>query len=189
MGKLADLKQLKKAYLQQMFPQAGESVPRLRFAGVAGEWESRKLGEVAELFDNLRIPVAEALREVGDTPYYGANGIQGYINGFTHNGEFVLIAEDGASDITNYPVRYVSGKIWVNNHAHVLQGMPSKTDTLFLAYMMSAVNYQPFLVGGTRAKLNGSVLKEIPISSPTLAEQTAIGKFFRTLDELIKLHS
>ena len=50
-GKLTALKELKKAYLQQMFPQAGECVPRVRFAGFHDEWEERKLGDVADVFD------------------------------------------------------------------------------------------------------------------------------------------
>jgi len=188
-GKLTALKELKRSYLRQMFPQDGEKVPRIRFDGFSGAWEKRKLGEVADMYDNLRIPVAESLRELGSTPYYGANGIQGYVKGYTHDGEFVLIAEDGASDIANYPVRYAAGQMWVNNHAHVLQGKLGETDTLCLSYIMSVVNYQPFLVGGTRAKLNGGVLKEIPVSIPALNEQKKLAAFFHTLDNLIALHS
>ena len=80
------------------------------------------MSEIADRFDNLRVPVAANLRVSGDTPYYGANGIQDYVEGYTHDGEYVLVAEDGASDLKNYPVNYVNGRIWVNNHAHVLQG-------------------------------------------------------------------
>jgi type I restriction enzyme S subunit len=83
-------------------------------------WEVKKLGEVCLILNNLRIPIKESSRIKGETPYYGANGIQGYIEGFTHNGEYVLVAEDGANDLSNYPINYTSGKIWVNNHAHVL---------------------------------------------------------------------
>ena len=95
-------------------------------------WEQRKLGEVVERFDNLRIPVTSSKRESGITPYYGANGIQDYVQGYTHDGEFVLVAEDGANDLQNYPIHYVNGKVWVNNHAHVLQGNKDIADNLFL---------------------------------------------------------
>ena len=81
-----------------------EQKPRLRFKGFTEAWEQRKVKEIAERFDNLRIPVAASQRESGLIPYYGANGIQDYVNGFTHNGEFVLVAEDGANDLKNYPV-------------------------------------------------------------------------------------
>lgn len=88
---------------------------------------------IADRYDNLRIPVAANLRVSGTTPYYGANGIQDYVEGFTHEGEFVLVAEDGANDLKNYPVRCVNGRIWVNNHAHVLQGKQYYCDNYFLS--------------------------------------------------------
>ena len=179
---------IKKAMLQKMFPQNGSNVPEIRFIGFTDAWEQRRLGDVCDLYDNLRIPVAEALREPGTTPYYGANGIQGYVNGFTHNGEYVLIAEDGASDLVNYPVRYVFGKVWVNNHAHVLQGRQGETDTLYLSYALAIADIQSVLVGGTRAKLNASALKAIITQIPSFKEQNKIGNFFTTLDNLIILH-
>ncbi|MCL2857770.1 MAG: restriction endonuclease subunit S [Oscillospiraceae bacterium] len=153
-----------------------------RLPGFSGEWQLFELEQVANIFDNLRIPVAESLREKGQTPYYGANGIQGFVKGYTHSGEFILIAEDGASDLSNYPVRYVSGEIWVNNHAHVLQGRLNKANTRFLAYAMSMLDYQAILVGGTRAKLNGSVLKKIKILLPNVDEQTAIAEVLSNMD-------
>jgi len=129
------------------------------------------------------MPIAESKREVGQTPYYGANGIQGYIKGFTHKGEFVLIAEDGANDLSNYPVRFVTGEVWVNNHAHVIQGKPEKADTLFLSYRLAMMDYQAILVGGTRAKLNGKVLKNIEVTiPPTPDEQTAIAEILSDMD-------
>lgn len=145
-------------------------------------WESYVLEEIADLYDNLRVPVAQSLREAGDIPYYGANGIQGYVTGYTHDGEFVLVAEDGANDLTNYPVRYVCGRIWVNNHAHVLQGKTDMADTHFLAYAMSMLDYQAILVGGTRTKLNGSVLKKIVLTIPPKKEQIAISNVLFDMD-------
>jgi len=151
-------------------------------------WEQRKLEDVANRYDNLRIPVAASERISGETPYYGANGIQDYVQGYTHDGEFVLVAEDGANDLKNYPVQYVSGKIWVNNHAHVLQGKNSN-DNKFLKYNISQTNIEPFLVGGGRAKLNAEVMMKIEVSSPkNTSEQQKIGTFFSNLDNLITLH-
>ena len=75
------------------------------------------------------MPVSEADRVPGPTPYYGANGIQGYVQGYTHKGEFILVAEDGANDLKNYAFQYVNGDVWVNNHAQVLQGKPEFADT------------------------------------------------------------
>ena len=89
--------------------------PNIRFAGFSDEWVQRKLGEIVDRFDNLRVPITASEREPGDTPYYGANGIQDYVEGFTHDGEFILVAEDGANDLKNYPVQYVNE---FNSHSY-----------------------------------------------------------------------
>ena len=89
-----------------------------------------KLGDVCDILDSKRKPVAKGRRIKGEYPYYGANGIQDYVSGYTHDGEFVLVAEDGANDLKNYPVNYVKGRIWVNNHAHVLQGKAKLLDSV-----------------------------------------------------------
>ena len=146
------------------------------------DWEVKKLGEVCSILNNLRIPIKESSRIKGDTPYYGANGIQGYIEGFTHNGDYVLVAEDGANDLNNYPINYVSGKIWVNNHAHVLQGILSILSTRFLSYLLKSIDFQNVLVGGTRAKLNKSILEKIEFSFPSLTEQTRIATILSDMD-------
>ena len=146
------------------------------------------MGEVVNVLDNLRIPIAASQRLEGVTPYYGANGIQGYIDGFTHDGEFVLVAEDGANDLINYPVQYVSGKVWINNHAHVLQGIKNVANNLFLVYRIKSMDMTKYLVGGGRTKLNASVMKGIELHLPNYAEQTQIGNFFKQLDDTIALH-
>lgn len=182
------LKELKKSMLKKLFPRNGSNIPEVRFAGFTDAWEQRKLGDVANRFDNLRIPVASNLRVSGLTPYYGANGIQDYVEGYTHDGEFVLIAEDGANDLKNYPVYYVNGRIWVNNHAHVLQGIEKKCHNSFLAYNICQLDIEPFLVGGGRAKLNADVMMKLYIYLPKFDEQTKIGQYFLQLDNLITLH-
>lgn len=186
--KLDQLNQLKEALLQQMFPGKGETVPKLRFAGFEGEWEDRKLKDVSDMYDNLRVPVTASDRIAGETPYYGANGIQDYVKDYTHIGEFVLIAEDGANDLVNYPVHYVTGEVWVNNHAHVISAIEGKLDNLFLVSRLKSMNFIPWLVGGGRAKLNGDVLKKLPIIIPHLEEQQKIGSFFKHLDNTISDH-
>ena len=186
--KLDLLKEQKKGFLQKMFPKNGAKVPELRFKGFTDEWEERKLSDIADRFDNLRVPITASDRKPGDTPYYGANGIQDYVEGFTHNGEFILVAEDGANDLKNYPVQYVNGKVWVNNHAHVLQGKKTITDNKFLMNAIKNFNIEPFLVGGGRAKLNADVMMKLNILLPTFVEQEKIGSFFKQLDDTIALH-
>ena len=167
-----------------------------KFEGVKGvflgsfviTWEQRKVREIADRYDNLRIPVAANLRIPGSTPYYGANGIQDYVDGYTHEGEFILVAEDGANDLKNYPVKCVKGRIWVNNHAHVLQGKNEIADNKFLAFAISQADIESLLVGGGRAKLNAETLMEIDLLLPVKQEQVSIGNYFANLDNLITLH-
>ena len=155
---------------------------------MAFAWEQRKVKDVANRYDNLRIPVAANLRVSGRTPYYGANGIQDYVDGFTHEGEFVLVAEDGANDLKNYPVNLVKGRIWVNNHAHVLQTIPKIANNAFLAYSINQSDIESLLVGGGRAKLNAETLMNIEMPFPALLEQEIIGEFLASIDNLITLH-
>ena len=163
-------------------------VPNVRFKGFTDDWKQRKVREVTDRYDNLRIPVAANLRVSGTTPYYGANGIQDYVDGYTHDGEFILVAEDGANDLKNYPVRCVKGRIWVNNHAHVLQGKYDSADNKFLACAISQADIESLLVGGGRAKLNAENLMDMNLLLPNKAEQIRIGKYFAQLDHLITLH-
>lgn len=151
-------------------------------------WEQRKVRDIANRFDNLRVPVAANLRVSGTTPYYGANGIQDYVEGFTHDGEFVLVAEDGANDLKNYPVKCVKGRIWVNNHAHVLQGKQNIADNQFLAFSINRADIESLLVGGGRAKLNAETMMDISLMIPPIDEQRVIGKYISTVDHLITLH-
>lgn len=186
--KLKKLKSLKSAYLSEMFPKDGELYPKRRFAGFTDPWEQRKVASIAERFDNLRIPVTASNRIPGNTPYYGANGILDYVDGFTHDGEFVLIAEDGANDLNDYPVHYVNGKVWVNNHAHVIKAKEQISDNKFLMYSFKTIDIATYLVGGSRAKLNADTMMDLLIYVPKIEEQIKIGDFFKHLDNLITLH-
>ena len=187
--KLLKLKNVKKAMLEKMFPKNGSTVPEIRFAGFTDAWEQRELNAWADRYDNLRVPITASDRVTGSTPYYGANGIQDYVEGYTHDGEFILVAEDGASDLKNYPVQYVNGRIWVNNHAHVLQAKKEIADNKFLKYVISQTNIEPYLVGGGRAKLNADTMMRICIIAPeNLEEQKQLGTLFQRLDNLITLH-
>ena len=180
---------IKKSLLEKMFPKNGNNVPEIRFKGFTEAWEQRKLNEIMDRYDNLRVPVAANLRIKGDTPYYGANGIQDYVKGYTHNGEFILVAEDGANDLKNYPVQYVNGYIWANNHVHVLQAKKEKANNKFIKYAISQTNIESLLVGGGRAKLNANIMMEIELKMPNnLQEQSLIGNIISKIDNLITLH-
>ena len=184
-GKVAKVRDYKKSMLQKMFPRKGKLVPKFRFDGFGGEWEAKRISNISNQYDRLRKPVKESLRTKGDYPYYGATGIQDYVDDYIFDGEYVLIAEDGASDILNYPVNYVNEKFWVNNHAHIIQSKEGY-QTLFLSYSLKQTDFNRYLVGGTRKKLNASSLERIEVKMPTLEEQEKIGQFFKNLDSQIE---
>lgn len=177
----------KKSMLDKMFPKKGCKVPEIRFDGFSEPWEKYKVSGVTDRYDNLRVPVAANLRIKGTIPYYGANGIQDYVDGYTHDGEYILVAEDGANDLKNYPVNYVNGRIWVNNHAHVLQAKVDLADNRFMGYAISKADIESVLVGGGRAKLNADVLMNISLLIPRKDEQIKIASFISSLDRLIIL--
>lgn len=160
---------------------------RRRLPGFDEPWKEETVDNICIRFDNLRIPVAEALRKKGNIPYYGANGIQDYVDGFTHDGEYILLAEDGANNLIDYPIRYVKGKIWVNNHAHVLQGKPNKADTRYLSYGLKTIDFESNIVGNGRAKLNTKTLMDLRVVIPsTTAEQIAIAEVLSDMDAEIE---
>jgi len=131
------------------------------------------LGEVCEIADNLRKPVKSSLRVAGNIPYYGANNIQDYVEGYTHNGEYVLIAEDGSASLENYSIQWVTGKFWANNHVHVVRGKEN-LDSRFLYHFLRFMNFIPYLTGGDRAKLTKAKMVEIPIPIPPFDVQAEI---------------
>ena len=164
-------------------------VPRIRFKGFTDPWEQQKLSAIVDRYDNLRIPISENLRVPGKTPYFGANGIQGFIKGYTHDGEFVLVAEDGAQNLKDYPIKYVRGQIWVNNHAHVVAGKSGIIFNAFLSYSLKTINFESIVVGSSRVKLNSFDLMNIPLNmTSSLIEQKSIQNLFSYLDRLITLH-
>lgn len=165
-----------------------QNVPALRFRGFSSEWNDFTLEKCTNRFDNLRVPISASQRIAGSTPYYGANGIQDYVHGYTHKGEYILIAEDGANDVNNYPIHYVNGEVWVNNHAHVLQGKDGIANTKFLKYALSKMDFRSHLVGGSRAKLNANIMMAMEVKLPLNAsEQKLLGEFLDDVDGEILL--
>ncbi len=136
----------------------------------------RKLGEVCEILDNRRIPIAKNKRKPGIYPYYGANGIQDYVDSYIFDGDFVLVGEDGSViNKDNTPVvNWASGKIWVNNHAHVLQ-TKNELKLKFLYFYLQTIDVS-YYVAGTPPKINQENLKQIQIPIPPLEIQQEIVK-------------
>lgn len=141
------------------------------------------LDEVANIANNARKPVKSSLRISGNIPYYGANNIQDYVEGYTHDGEFVLIAEDGSASLENYSIQWAVGKFWANNHVHVVNGK-EKLNNRFLYHYLTNMNFIPFLAGKERAKLTKAKLQQIPIPILPFPVQTEIVKILDALTAL-----
>lgn len=150
-------------------------------------WRLRTVGELSVNLDARRVPVREADRVSGPYPYYGASGIVDYVNNFIFDGFYVLVAEDGENLRTrNTPVAFpATGKFWVNNHAHILQGAEG-VDTRWLLYALTAVDVAPYLTGSTQPKLSQQNLNRIELLCPPLAEQRAIAAVLGALDDKIE---
>ena len=149
------LGEYKTGLMQQIFSQA------VRFKADDGsefpDWEEKKLGDVSDCLDNRRQPLngAERNQMKGDIPYYGANGIVDYVNDYIFDEELVLLAEDGGNfnDFSSKPIaQKISGKAWVNNHAHILKAK-NIIATDFLFYSLVHKDIRRYIVGGSRAKL------------------------------------
>ena len=163
-------------------------VPKLRFPEFrgAGEWAFRKLRHVAVNLDNLRVPITSSERAIGDTPYYGASGVVDYVSGFIFNEDLLCVSEDGANLVARtYPIAFpISGKTWVNNHAHVLRFESTYTQK-FVEVYLNSIKLDDFITGMAQPKLNKAMLDSIPIPYPDILEQKKIADCLSSLEELI----
>lgn len=147
--------------------------------------EYKKLGEVCEILDSKRKPVAKGRRTFGIYPYYGANGIQDYVNEYIFDGTFILLGEDGSvinadkSPVLNWAV----GKIWVNNHAHILAEISSIANLRYLYFVLQTKDVSS-IVRGTPPKLNQENLRNIEIPVPPLPIQEEIVRILDNFTEL-----
>ena len=147
-------------------------------------WEVKELGEVIEIHDSKRIPLARQEREsrIGIYPYYGATSIMGYVDDYIFEGEYILLAEDGSvMDDKGFPIiQHVKGKIWVNNHAHVLT---PKDENYFeyLFYSLKMISVVKIMTGSIQKKINQENLQSVPILLPS---NVFLKKFANVVDPI-----
>jgi len=143
-------------------------------------WAWCRLGMISINCDGERNPISQSEREGREKiyDYYGASGVIDKIDGFTHDGKFLLIGEDGANLIAkSTPIAFIAeGKFWVNNHAHVLNFVDDITME-FMRYCLNAIDINPFITGGFQPKLSQGNLNLLPIPLPPLSEQVKIVNF------------
>jgi restriction endonuclease S subunit len=145
------------------------------------EW--KKLDEIAENLDSKRKPVAKGGRSSGVYPYYGASGIVDYVNDFIFDGDFLLVSEDGANLVVRKtPIAFsITGKTWVNNHAHVLK-FDNMINQKFVNYYLNNIDLSPYISGAAQPKLNQQNLNNIKIPYPSLEIQSRIVQVLDNFD-------
>ena len=149
------------------------------YQNIPQEWEVCRLEDIVDVLDNKRKPIKaeeRAKRIDGKKnlyPYYGATGFVGYIDEYLIDGEFILLGEDGAPFLDRYATKAyaVNGKIWVNNHAHIL--LP-KIDFEYMLHYLNAIDYAPYAKGTTRLKLTQGDMSKILVLLPPIEEQKRI---------------
>lgn len=147
-----------------------------------------ELGSIVDCLDNERVPVSDEERQKrkGDVPYYGANGQVGFIDDFLFNEELLLLAEDGGSWGPNEKCAYIiSGKSWVNNHAHVLR-CRENVDIHFLMYFLNYTDLRSYVSGTTRGKLNQQRMNQIEVLFPEIHIQKNIAKIFMRVESTLE---
>jgi type I restriction enzyme S subunit len=152
------------------------------------DWDVYYLGDTVEFLDGKRRPVkdSERAKMQGEFPYYGASGIVDYVNNYLCDEDLILLGEDGENILSrNCRLAFrVSGKIWVNNHAHVLR--PKKGfDIGYLVEYLESLDYKQYNTGTAQPKLNKQVCSNILVILPPLAEQKAIAQSLSDVDNLI----
>jgi type I restriction enzyme, S subunit len=165
-------------YLQSIKPE------EMTYALPEG-WAWVRLGSVVEVLDSQRKPITKKHRKLGPYPYYGASGVVDYVSDFLFDEPLVLLGEDGAKWGRGENTAFlISGKTWVNNHAHVLRSIKSVIIDKFLAYSLISMDLQPYITGMTVPKLNQRRLVSIVVPLPPLPEQKRI---VAKVDELMAL--
>lgn len=156
--------------------EVGSSIPTT--------WSTQSVATYAKNFNGARVPISEELRRdrKGSFLYYGASGPIDTIDGYTHDGSFLLVGEDGANLLSrSKPIAFLAhGKIWVNNHAHVL-GCESEAALRYLGFVINAMDLAPFVTGSAQPKLTKKNLDQLPVPAPPLDETIEIVRRVETL--------
>jgi len=185
-------KELRKGLMQELLTRGigHKKFKKTKIGEIPVEWEIAKIEDCCDILDSQRIPLNDETRRnmKGQYPYYGANGLLDGINDYIFDDNLILMAEDGGyfEEYKTRPIAYlVSGRCWVNNHAHVLRAKEGWVRE-WIFYNVVHKNILPHIGGGTRSKLNQKELRAIPIPAPPFTEQERIAKALSCVDEKIE---
>lgn len=156
---------------------------------ITPKWHKVPLSELVECLDGQRRPVKKEDREnvVGKYPYYGASGIIDYVNNYLFDEELILLGEDGENVISrNLPLAFkITGKNWVNNHAHVLKPKHNH-DIDFIVYILESRDYKDIVSGSAQPKINQKNLMKLEFLVPEIKSQRRIAHILTTCDTVIE---
>ena len=146
--------------------------------------EYQCLEDCCIILDNKRTPITKAARKAGIYPYYGANGIQDYIADYIFDGKFILVGEDGSVLTSNNTpvVNWVEGKVWVNNHAHVVR-FDSQATQKYIEICFSLTDISGYITGTAQPKLNQAKLNAMMFCIPPLEMQKQFANFVAQTDK------
>ena len=170
---LHNARALFESHLQSVFTERGEG-------GV-----ETTIDKISTNLDSKRIPITKSDRKSGEYPYYGASGIVDYVADYIFDGDTLLVSEDGANLLArSTPIAFsVSGKYWVNNHAHILKFEHMATQR-FVEFYFASIRLDEYITGAAQPKLNQKALNSIPIPIPvSVAEQATIVERIESLQE------
>jgi type I restriction enzyme S subunit len=170
---LHNARALFESHLQSVFSQRGKG------------WVETTLDKISTNLDSKRVPITKNVRSSGEYPYYGASGIVDYVADYIFEGDNLLVSEDGANLLArSTPIAFsVTGKYWVNNHAHILHFENMATQR-FAEFYLESIKLDEYITGAAQPKLNQKALNSIPIPIPTsVDEQAMIVKSVQSLQE------
>ena len=170
---LHNARALFESHLQSVFSQRGKG------------WVETTLDKISTNLDSKRIPITKSDRSSGEYPYYGASGIVDYVADYIFEGDNLLVSEDGANLLArSTPIAFsVSGKYWVNNHAHILH-FEDIASQRFVEFYLESIKLDEYITGAAQPKLNQKALNSIPIPIPKSVEERA--KIVKSLESLQK---
>ena len=147
-------------------------------------WQRQRLDEICENLDNRRVPITSTDRKAGIYPYYGASGIVDYVDDYIFDEDILLVSEDGANLVMrSTPIAFsVSGKVWVNNHAHVVR-FDSQATQKYIEICFSLTDISGYITGTAQPKLNQAKLNAMMFCIPPLEMQKQFANFVAQTDK------
>lgn len=182
---IAKTEEVKKGLMQQLLTKGigHTEFKQTEIGEIPVEWEIINLENLVEILDGKRKPIKKADRVLGSYPYYGATGIIDWVNDYIFDDDLILVGEDGENLKSRLlPMAFkISGKTWVNNHAHVLK-TTTKINIDFLVNWLEFIDYTDYITGTAQPKLNQQQLKRIKVVRPNLDEQIKIAAIINDVD-------